>query len=232
MSDTGSSTAFGHPVELASIEQADRTLVRFLPVLLMMAAGVLILALLVLGLLMPHSPGVYYPLSVLAAVAVPALLYRQKRRQLTTEYRQHKRLTLSPAGLRRVDGATVVDIPWEGINRIQPEAVSFAVQAKGPIVLPVTGIANAAKAIAHSAKALGILGDGTVAPAQGAPPRVLQMHNERGGAQLAVGKITHTPNALIFPSEFERNWIDGVIGSWLQHYRPDIRLDGFRGDER
>lgn len=225
---SGTPTDFQRPVELGSIQQADRTLVRFLPVLVMMAAGVLVLSLLVLGLLMPHSPGVYYPVSVLAAVAIPALMYHRKRRQLTTEYRQHKRLTLSPAGMRRVDGATVIELPWQGITRFQSEAVSFAAKSKGPIVLPVAGIANAAKAVAHSVKALGILGDGTVAPAPGASPQVLKMHDGVNGSQLAAGKNYSTPNALIFPSEFERDWIDGVIGSWLRHYRPDIVLDALR----
>ncbi|GAA2401239.1 hypothetical protein [Mycolicibacterium llatzerense] len=220
---------FQSPVELGSIQQADRTLARFLPVLAMMAVGVLVLSLLILGLLIPHSPAVYYPVSVLAAVAIPAVMYRQKRRHLTAEYRQHKRLTLSAAGLRRIDGATVVDIPWHGITRIQAEAVSVAAKPKGPIVLPVAGIANAAKAVAHSAKALGILGDGTVAPAPGASERVLKMHDELNGSQLAAGKARRTPNALIFPSEFERDWVDGVIGSWLRHYRPDIQVDAFRG---
>ena len=226
---SGSSADFQRPVELGSIQRADGTLMRFLPVLVMMAVGVLVLSLLVLGLLMPRSPAVYYPVSVLAAVVIPALMYRQKHRQLTTEYRLHKRLTLSPAGMRRVDGATMVDIPWQGITRIQSEAVSFAAKSKGPIVLPVAGIANAAKAVAHSAKALGILGDGTVAPASGASPRVLKMHDERNGSQLAAGKTYRTPNALIFPSEFELDWIDGIIGSWLRHYRPDIQLDTYRG---
>lgn len=228
MSGLESAADFQRPVELGSIERADRTLVRFLPVLVMMAVGVLILALLVLGLLMPHSPGIYYPLSVLAAVVVPALMYRQKRRQLNAEYRQHKRLTLSPAGLRRVDGATVVDIPWGGITRIELEAVSFAAKSKGPIVAPVTGVANAAKAIAHSVRAWGILGDGTVAAAPGASPRVLKMHDDRNGSRLAAGEVAHTPNALVFPSEFERDWIDGTIGAWIRHYRPDIGLDAYR----
>lgn len=220
---------FQTPVELGSIQEADRTLARFLPVLAMMAVGVLVLSLLIFGLLMPHSPALYYSLSVLAALAIPAAMYRQKRRQLTTEYRQHKRLTLTPAGLRRIDGVTVVDIPWQGITRLQSEAVSVAAKPKGPIVLPVAGIANAAKAIAHSAKALGILGDGTVAPAPGATQRALKMHDELNGSQLAAGAVRRTPNALIFPSEFEREWVDGVIGSWLRHYRPDIQLEAFRG---
>jgi len=226
---SGAPTDFHRPVELGSIQQADGTLVRFLPVLAMMAVGVLVLFLLVLGLLMPHSPGVYYPVSVVAAVAIPALMYRQKRRQLNAEYRLRKRLTLSPAGMRRVDGATVVELPWQGITRLQSEAVSFAAKSKGPIVVPVAGIANAAKAVAHSVRALGILGDGTVAPAAGASPRVLKMHDGVNGSQLAAGKAYRTPNALIFPSEFERDWIDGVIGSWLRHYRPDIQLDAYRG---
>lgn len=220
---------FQTPVELGSIQEPDGTLARFLPVLAMMAVGVLVLSLLIFGLLMPHSPGLYYSLSVFAAVAIPAVMYRQKRRQLTTEYRQHKRLTLSPAGLRRIDGVTVVDIPWQGITRLQSEAVSVAAKPKVPIVLPVAGIANAAKAVAHSAKALGVLGDGTVAPAPGATQRALKMHDELNGSQLAAGAVRHTPNALIFPSEFEREWIDGVIGSWLRHYRPDIQLEAFRG---
>lgn len=226
---SGTPTDFQRPVELGSIQQADRTLVRFLPVLVMMAVGVLVLSLLILGLLMPHSPGVYYPVSVLAAVAIPALLYQQKRRQLTAEYRLRKRLTLSPAGMHRIDGATVVELPWQGITRLQSEAVSFAAKSKGPIIVPVAGIANAAKAVAHSAKALGILGDGTVAPAPGASARVLKMHDGVNGSRLADGKAHRTPNALIFPSEFERDWIDGVIGSWLRHYRPDIELDTYRG---
>lgn len=125
---------FQRPVELGSIQHADRTLVRFLPILAMMAVGVLVLSLLVLGLLLPDSPAVYYPVSVLAAVVIPALLYRQRRRQLSTEYRMNKRLTLSPVGLRRLDGATVVELPWQGITRCQMEAVSVAGKSKWPTV--------------------------------------------------------------------------------------------------
>ncbi|MHA3023889.1 hypothetical protein ACXPWS_26910 [Mycobacterium sp. BMJ-28] len=217
---------FTTPVELRSIQSADRTLVRFLPVLVLMAGGVLVLTLLILGLLMPGVPGVYYPASVALAVAVPTLMYVQKRRQLNDEYRLNKTLRLSPEGLRRTDGTTVVEISWHGVTRFQEEPVSFAANSKGPIVFPVTGVANAAKRAAHSTTALGLLGVGTVAPRPGATQRALQLHDERNGSRLQFGDVNNTDRALIFPSEFESDWRNGVIGSWLRHYRPDIRTLG------
>ncbi|WP_396912348.1 hypothetical protein [Mycolicibacterium sp.] len=219
---------FDRTVTLHSIQNADRTLARFIPVLLLLAAGVLVLSLLILGLVFPRLPGLYYPLSVLIAVVVPTLMYLQKRKQLAVEYEQRKRLILSPVGLCRVDSATVVEIPWSGIDRLQPESVSFAARSKGPIILPVTAIANAAKDAAHSVKELGILGAGTVRPAVGASDRVLRMHDERNGSRLQAGELRHTPNALIFPAEFERDWVDGTIGGWVRHYRPDIPLERYR----
>ena len=62
---------FTTPVELRSIQSADRTLLRFIPVLALLSAGVLVLALLILGLLLPKLPGVYYPVSIALALAVP-----------------------------------------------------------------------------------------------------------------------------------------------------------------
>jgi hypothetical protein len=217
---------FTTPVELGSIQSADRTLVRFLPVLVLMGVGVLVLTLLVLGLLMPGVPAVYYPVSVALAVAVPTLMYMQKRRQLNDEYRLNKTLRLSPEGLRRTDGTTVVEISWPGVTRFQEEPVSFAANSKGPIVFPVTGVANAAKRAVHSTTALGLLGVGTVAPRPGATQRSLQLHDERNGSRLQFGDVHNTDRALIFLSEFESDWRNGVIGSWLRHYRPDIRTLG------
>ena len=228
MDDDASAAGFNGTVRIHSIQNADRTLVRFIPALVLFAVGVLILALLVFGLMIPRLPELYYPLSVLTAVGLPALMYLHKRKQLADEYAQRKNLVLSPSGLCRSDGATIVDIPWNGIERLECQAVSFGARTKGPTILPVTSIANAAGRAAHSAKAVGILGAGTVRPAPGASERILRMHDERNGSRLQFGEARSTLNALIFPSEFEYDWVNGTIGTWIRHYRPDISLEQYR----
>ncbi|SUA31502.1 Uncharacterised protein [Mycolicibacterium fortuitum] len=229
MSSPTSASDFSSDVELRSIQRADKTLLRFIPMLIVMAAAVLVLALLVLGLMFPRSPGLYYPLSVAIAIAVPAAMYLQKRKQLANDYGRHKRLILSPAGMRRTDANTIVDIPWSGIDRFQQENVSVAARSR-TVILPVSGIVNAAKSMAHSTKALGIMGQGTVQAAPTASGRVLRMHDDLNGSELAKGQVRPTPNALIFPSEFENDWARGTIGAWIRHYRPDIPLDVFNGE--
>lgn len=224
MSSSTPTSDFSREVELRSIQSADKTLLRFIPILVIMAAAVLVLALLVFGLIFPGSPGVYYPLSVGLAIAVPAAMYLQKRKQLSNDYGLHKRLILSPAGMRRADANTIVDIPWSGIDRFQQENVSVAGRTR-VVVLPISGIVGAAKNIAHSAKALGILGQGTVQAATTASEKTLRMHDDLNGSQLSKGQVRHTPNALIFPSEFENDWMRGTIGAWIRNYRPDIPLD-------
>jgi len=214
---------FSEQVELRSIQRPDKTLVRFIPLLILIAIGVLILSLIVFGLIFADLPALYYPLSVATAVAVPAGLYLQKRRQLAADYRQHKRLVLSPTGMRRIDANTVVDLPWSAIDRFQQQNVTVAGRPK-VVILPISGIVNAAASMAHSATALGIMGAGTVQPAPTAAPRALRMHDRLNGSRLASGQTHRTPNALIFPSEFETNWATGTIGTWLRHYRPDIPL--------
>jgi hypothetical protein len=217
-------TDFTTPATLRSIQSADKTLARFIPVLVVMSAAVLVLALLILGLLIPRLPGLYYPVSVAIAVAVPTLMYVRKRRQLTDEYGLHKTLTLSPKGIRRTDATTIVEIPWSGFSRMQAVNVSFAGKSKMLIVFPVTGVVNATRNAAHSVTALGILGSGTVAPVPGAPERMLRLHDERNGSRLRFGEVHLTPDALIFPSEFEHDWVHGTIGGWLRHCRPDLQL--------
>lgn len=226
MSSPTSASDFSSEVELRSIQSADKTLLRFIPMLIVMAVAVLVLALVVLGLAFPRSPGLYYPLSVAIAFAVPAAMYLQKRKQLANEYGRHKRLILSPAGMRRTDANTIVDIPWSGIDRFQQENVSVAARSR-VVILPVSGLVTAAKNMAHSTKALGIMGQGTVQATPTASGRVLRMHDDLNGSQLAKGQVRPTPNALIFPSEFENEWVRGTIGAWIRHYRPDIRLDLF-----
>ena len=221
----GGDVGFEEPVQLKCIQSPDKTLRRFIPLLVLFGICVLILAGLVFSLLLQSNLELATVLAVIVAVATPVVMYARRRRRLVHEYTHQKRLTLSPKGLRRVDATTDLELPWSGVRGIIATGDLVVGGVNVPIAGPVGGLAQAAASSARSGKAEAICGAGVMGPVPGASKRSMKVLDLSSGSRLQYGESSHAPMGIIFPAEFEVNWRHGTIGSWLRHYRPDIRLD-------
>lgn len=193
--------------------------------LVVLALAIMVLAGLVFALLLQDNPTLSTVLAAITAVGIPVLMYVQRRGKLTEEYANIKRLTLSPAGLRRVDATTQVEIPWTGIKGLVVTNDMVLGGVKVPVGLPVAVLARAATSAAAKSKSMAICGSGVINPTPGASKRTLKVLDRQAGSQLSDGQTRNTDNGIIFPAEFEQGWKTGTIGAWLRHYRPDLPLD-------
>lgn len=215
----------GESIELRCIQSADKTLLRFIPLLILFGVCVLILAGIVFSLLMQSNLELATVLAVVAAVTIPAMMYIRRRGRLRHEYTHQKRLILAPAGLRRVDATTDLQMPWSGVQGI---TVTDNVVMNGvhiPIAGPVRGQVQEGRFLGSHRHAEAICGGAVIAPADGASKSSVKILDLRTGSRLAEGELASTRSGIIFPSEFEQDWRRGTIGTWLRHYRPDLRLD-------
>ncbi|MGC5028010.1 hypothetical protein ACLQ3K_24920 [Tsukamurella sp. DT100] len=215
---------FTRPVELKCILDPASTMKRMIPLAVIFGFAVAILVALVLGLAFPSVGAVSAIGALVAWIGSATLMYSMKRAQLTHTYSEKQRLTLTPQGLRKVDGTIAIEMPWSGISRIE---VRNSALASGRSVVgggALGGAANGAIAAANTKIAAGIVGQATITPLQGASRKMLQAHDRSGGSNLRKGQPHQSPNGLIFPAEFEDNWTAGAVGAWLRHYRPDLHI--------
>jgi len=172
------------------------------------------------------GPVATYGVGALAGAAVSALIYLRTKARLTDTYGSKQRLRLSQAGLSKVDGDVQIDMPWSGLSHLLNH--NSALQTKGVgIGAGAAGVvANAAIASSQLKMNIAIVGRGRLTPLPGAGAARLKAHDQSSGgvSRLRRGEPYDSPQAAIFPSEFEENWQQGVIGAWLQHYRPDVQL--------
>lgn len=220
----GHSYEFTQPVELRCVINADATVQRAIPQLVAQAFAVWLLAALFLGMMAPDVTVVWLGGSIAVSAASVAIVYVRKRDRLRYTYGQLQRLILHSGGLRRFDASVVIDMPWTGLTRFEWRNSSLPSGARVLTVSGMAGAANAAADIAHTAMAWGIVGGGTVTPLAGASPRMLNLQDQLYHSNLAGGYPHSSPNCLIFPAEFETDWANGIVGSWLRHYRPDLTL--------
>lgn len=220
---------FTDPVELPCISNPEKLLVRFIPIMIILGIGVGLLVMLILGFTM--NPAIYVTGSALAGVAATTIAYWVRRNRLVSE-NAAKRLVLSPTGIHRVDGTTVIDMPWESIHSLQNasyfvrkrSSLSTATTA-GAITTAGTGIyaaAGAAGAIAYAPTNVVIVGRANIAPAAGARAKDLRAYDKLTGRALNQGKAHTADDARIYPSDYEDDWVNGAIGQWLRHFRPDM----------
>ncbi|OKH72770.1 hypothetical protein EB73_08475 [Mycobacterium sp. SWH-M3] len=216
---------YSRPVELTCALNADKTVTRLIPVLLVQAFAIWLLVALALGLMFPHVAAVSLVGGIIVAAAVCVPRYFRKRDELRRTYGQLQRLILHPGGLRKSDDSVVIDMPWAQITRFE-----YRNSALPPMRNPTLAgnamrpAASAALRHAHTVMGWGIVGYGLVTPLPGASARKLKFLDELGRSNLLNGQPHQSPDCLIFPAEFEPNWPSGVVGAWLRHYRPDLVL--------
>lgn len=216
---------FTGSVELTCVLDADATMPRLIPALLVQAFAIWLLVALPLGVMFPHVAAVSLlgGIAVAAAVCVPR--YLRKRDELRHTFGQLQRLVLHPGGLHKEDGTVATDMCWAGISRFEYRNSALP-SARNP-VLPGNAMAPAAAAAlrhAHTVMGWGIVGRGTLTPLPGASPRRLKVHDRLGRSNLRHGRAHTSPNCLIFPAEFESDWQHGTVAAWLRHYRPDLQI--------
>jgi hypothetical protein len=218
---------FTDPIELRCAINADTTVTRLIPVLLVQAFAIFLLAALPLGLMFPHQGAISLVGGVAVAAAFCVPKYFRKRDELRRTYGAVQRLILHPGGLRKYDETIVIEMPWTQIDRFEYRNSSLP-PTRRPVISgnPMVPAASAALRGAHTVMGWGIVGRGTVTPVPGASPAKLKVHDQLNGpgSNLRDGQPVSSPNCLIFPAEFEPHWTGGVIGAWLRHYRPDLAL--------
>lgn len=197
---------------------------RFLPMAIAMAFAVWLLVALILGLMFPKTGAISFIGGTIAGVGVATLVFVKKRAQLRRQYGQQQRLILHTGGLRKFDHATVIDMPWTGITHLQTVNSSLPPGGRVHGAGLMQAAANAAVTAAHTAIATGIVGAGTITPLADAPNKVLAVMDRTYQSNLRSGQPHQTGSAVIFPREFDHDWVNGTIGAWLCHYRPDIHL--------
>ncbi|WP_237074090.1 serine/threonine-protein kinase [Mycobacteroides abscessus] len=211
-------------VELHSIESPDRMLARRIPLLVLVGVGSAILTQLVVGIPMATSaPEVANIVSVLALVGVPGVMYVVLRARLSRELREVKRLALTPEGLERTDATTVVSVRWSDIAGFKQAANRISTGPKFVIApVPVMGMLLAAGSVSTGHRDTAITGPGVIKPGPRASRAALVKLDRILRTSLASGQAAATSSALIFPGEFEQNWADGIVGQWIQRFRPDL----------
>ncbi|WP_305094367.1 hypothetical protein [Prescottella sp. R16] len=215
--------AAGGSVELRCILRADQPNPRSLPQLVVFACAIGLLVMLVVGLIYPRSPEIYWPATVAVAVGATAVLHLRNTRRLRARY-DAKRLVLSPTGLTRIDAATIVEIPWNGLTGVCDAPVNVVADPPWWMSSRARTIGNAATAALRAETAVVLTGRGVVRPVPGASRRILAAQDQALGSRLQAGEPFHTPAATINAAEFEEHWRTGTIGAWVHRYRPDLRL--------
>ncbi|WP_157896304.1 hypothetical protein [Mycobacteroides chelonae] len=216
---------FDQPLELRCVLDPAQVLKRGIPMLVVAGIVSWLVVAVTLGLMFPKVGAISFIGGLIAAAGVPYTIYASKRAKLAAQYGEHQRLILSPYGLQRVDNATVVDIRWNNIDRVETHNSALPSGAMRFIGGPLNAMANSAAAGASTAFAAGIIGKGTVTPLPGAPHAILKAHDRVSDSNLRGGQPLHAAQAVIFPSEFENDWTRSTIGAWLRHYRPDVTVN-------
>lgn len=155
----------------------------------------------------------------LIALVIVALMVGIKALQVRASLSTTK-LVASPAGLEQYDGKSAVRrLSWQGmvsadlvapVGRMdRPVAGTAASQAIGQAA--GTAAVDAGKALGRS---VGIVGYGDIEVHNAALRRVYQN-------QFGVGPDGRELVGLA-PAIISQQWLEGGIGAWVAHYRPDV----------
>lgn len=216
---------FTRPVELNCVLDADATMPRLIPVLVVQAFAIWLLVALLIGVMFPEVAAVSLVGGIIVAASVCIPRYLSKRDELRHTYGRLQRLVLHPGGLHKVDGTLAVDMAWSSLQGFRHRNSALP-SARNPVLAgnPMAPAAAAASRQAYTVMGWGIVGPGTLTPLAGASRKRLKVHDRLSGSNLRRGEPHTSPNCLIFPAEFEQNWQRGTVGAWLRHYRPDLQI--------
>jgi hypothetical protein len=142
------------------------------------------------------------------------------------------KLIVSPEGLTLNDGVTNRTLPWASMTKVgivKPfrglEGSSRASSANIGMMVG-TAVNRTAQALSGS---VGLLGRGTIAPDPTNPAsrKLLEINRGIWGTDDAGN-----PLVGIAPDQVVEGWIDGRVGDWLRHYRPDLAEEAARQLQR
>ena len=204
-------------VRLTGIRDADHYMrTKGIGLMLMVAGATYFITMLIIGVATMNGYIGYAGAAVCTAIFTPAM-YVRKRNQLRRRFREQT-LDLSSWGIIRADDCMRVEMAWGDIARLQQHDSTIKTGGMGVAGEAVAAVANATKRDVS----LAIVGRGRVSPVPGAPRGVLRGHDRMTGSNLRKGESTVRDTAVIFPAEYEDNWSQGVVGSWVRAYRPDL----------
>ncbi|MGH3583989.1 MAG: hypothetical protein ACRDUB_20545, partial [Mycobacterium sp.] len=140
---------FTRPVELRCVLNADTTMPRLIPVLIVQAFAIWLVVALALGLLFPDVAAVSLVGGLAAAGGFCIPRYFRKRDELRHTFGELQRLVLGPDGMHKVDGTVAVDMPWAVLTGFQHR--NTALPAGRTPNFPGNAMAPAAQAaLAHA----------------------------------------------------------------------------------
>lgn len=183
--------------------------------MVIMFAGSYFLAMLVIGIATMNGY-----LGYIGAVPVATLVcvwaWISKRNELRKRFTEQT-LQLSPRGLVRADDQMRVEMAWSDIVELRDLDSAVNSQGFGVVGSGMAAVSNASRRNVT----LSIVGAGTVSAVPGVSRMFLRAHDSQTGTNLSKGPV-RSNQAVIFPAEYEQEWIAGVVGAWVRHYRPDL----------
>ncbi|GAC69321.1 hypothetical protein GS4_23_01180 [Gordonia soli NBRC 108243] len=184
--------------------------------LILSGVGIYFITMIVIGVATMNGYIGYAGAAVCTAIALP-IIYVRKRNTLRARF-TGQTLVLSREGLVRADDCIRVEMRWDRIHTIRDQNSAVSTGGVGMAGMLTAAAANATKRDVS----LAIIGEGMISPVPGAPSGFLRQHDRRTGSRLLDGQSSVTPNAVIFPAEYEAVWTNGVVGAWLRYHRPDL----------
>ncbi|WP_297007142.1 hypothetical protein [uncultured Corynebacterium sp.] len=115
----------------------------------------------------------------------------------TASDRSNQRVTLSADGIRATDGTLTTLMRWGDVRMITTP---------------------------RGANRVGIVGDAMLTLNAKGDPKLVERYSEMTETpeSFRSGRPVHDHDGALFPGDFEKDWRQGEIGSWLRHYRPDL----------
>lgn len=205
---------FDHPVELTrTLTFADSLRRRRIVLIVMFLLAAL------LGSLVSINAGspLNIVLGVLIGLAVAGLVawltHLSDRSALGTAT-----LVLEPAGMRYSDAGGVRSLRWQAMEHLGklPTPESERGTRGGGLGWMLISALQAADAAPKWA----VIGGGQLQLAQGASGSAADKVNRL--SRLFPRRLKGVTPVPIYLEDFERDWLGGQIGAWVEHYRPDL----------
>ncbi|AGP31573.1 hypothetical protein [Corynebacterium terpenotabidum] len=190
------SEPFTTPVELRAIADSGDRLRRTVPLMAITFIVAFVACVAVTNLLLGNLL-----LGCLLGVVLGAVLcWTVFTGQKTTSGRENQRLRLTPKGMIATDGVLTTRMYWKDVRVVTTPKGSSRV---------------------------GIIGDATLSGNPQGDPQILNRYANltNNPEDFLRGEKIEDRDGALFPGDFEQTWRQGVIGSWLHHYRPDLHPD-------
>jgi len=217
MQNDNPSTDFTKPETFKFIMDFDGFIKKLYPILAVACIlGFVIMAALFNAIGIP-APALF---ALVGAVALGYFMYQARKKQYDRDW-SNATMTFSPEGIVSQERAQTVTLPW---NKIRGFGLGGFV---GPAQVPGLAMSDSARAATEFSRKTSaspqvvlegfgdiVLKDDAPALSKMALEQQLQrVEKDEDGKPLCVAVISY----------YEKDWKNGQIGEWINHYRPDLK---------